>query len=286
MKKLTPVRMAIQSVNGLAQIAPGLAGRIAFKLFCKPAKKEPKKNEFNFLATADRTTEVVDGRAYAVWHWGFKGPIALLVHGWESHSGRWRKMVPILLNAGYQVVAVDAPAHGRSDGNRFTMVEYAGIIRFLLQKYAPVDLIIGHSVGATSVVWALNNTGEAYRPKKAVLLAPFTSLRYTMERSTRNLGISPLVMRETIKRIEIFAKIAYDDIDITLRAHTLEGMQTLIVHDRGDRVTEHTESEKLHTAWPGSELWITEGFGHGLTAPEVYKVLEDYVSALPVVNNG
>lgn len=282
MKKFTLTHAIIQSVNTLATFAPKLAGKIAFFLFCKPKKKEPKTVEHHFLATADLTYETVNHRRYAIWHWGFKGPTALLVHGWESHSGRWRKMVPILLNAGYQVVAVDAPAHGRSSGNRFTMVEYAEIIRYLLQKHAPVDLVIGHSVGATSVVWALSNTGVAFRPRKAVLLAPFTSLRYTMERSSRNMHISDTVMQAAFREIEDFAKLPFDDIDITRRVNRLADMETLIIHDRADKVTEYTESVKLHEAWPDSELWITDDFGHGLTAPEVYERIEDYITVKSV----
>ena len=278
MKKISIAHTIAQSVNLLAKISPKLAGRIAFTLFCMPRKKKPKNVEHHFLATADLTYETVNGRQYGVWHWGFKGPTALLVHGWESHSGRWRKMVPILLKAGYQVIAVDAPAHGRSDGSRFTMVEYAAIIRYLLHKNAPVDLIIGHSVGATSVVWALANAGDGFRPKKAVLLAPFTSLRYTMERSTKALSISKTVMDSSFKYIEDFAKMPFDEIDVTRRAHLLSGIETLIIHDRDDKVTEYTESVLLHKSWPGSNLWITEGFGHGLTAPEVYTAIEDYVA--------
>lgn len=277
MKKINFAHLVARGLNALAHVAPSLAGRIAFTLFCSPSKKTPKKEELNFLATADLTYETLDGRKYGVWHWGFKGPTALLVHGWESHSGRWRKMVPILLNAGYQVIAVDAPAHGRSDGGRFTMIEYAGIIRFLLQKYTPVDLVIGHSVGATSVAWALGTSGQAIRPKKVILLAPFTSLRYTLTKSVKSIGISDKLLNEAVKHIEKFFKVAYDDIDITHRSHLLSDIDTLIIHDRTDKVTAYTESELLHAAWPGSTLLLTEGFGHGLTAPEVYQTLEDFI---------
>jgi predicted alpha/beta-fold hydrolase len=277
MIKFNPMKVAVRSVNALAAVAPSLAGRIAFDMFCKPTRKELKKPEFHFMATGTLTHEWVDGRRYGIWHWGFKGPIALLVHGWESHSGRWRKMVPILLNAGYQVVAVDAPAHGRSDGNRFTMVEYAGIIRYLLQKEAPVEVIIGHSVGATSLVWALEGIGASFRPEKVILLAPFTSLSYTMEKTMKALGISKRVMEETIRRIEQFTGLKYEEIDITLRAASLSQLNTLIIHDRDDKVTAYTESVKLHQSWPGSMLKITEGFGHGLTAPQVYQWMEEFV---------
>lgn len=271
------VHFIVSIINSLAKIAPGLTGRIAFFLFCWPRPKKAKMEESHFLATADLTFEEVDGRRYGIYHWGFKGPVALLAHGWESHSGRWRKMVPILLKAGYQVVALDAPAHGRSKGHRFTMVEYAGVIRYLLQKNGPVDLIVGHSVGATSVVWAMGTMGPGFRPAKALLLCPFSTLRYTLEKSAKALKIDQRVMDAMEVRLKAFSGLAMDDIDIAKKAAHISGVETLIIHDRKDKVTSYTESERLHQAWPGSRLLLTEGFGHGLTAPEVYEMMEEFV---------
>jgi pimeloyl-ACP methyl ester carboxylesterase len=271
------IHFIVKLINTLAKIAPGLTGRIAFFLFCLPRPKKAKMEETHFLATADLTFEEVDGRRYGVYHWGFKGPVALLVHGWESHSGRWRKLVPMLLNAGYQVVAVDAPGHGRSKGTRFTMVEYAGVIRYLLQKNAPVELVVGHSVGATSMVWAMGTMGPGFRPAKALLLCPFSTLRYTLEKSARALKIDQRVMNAMEVRLKAFSGLAMDDIDIAKKAAQISGVDALIIHDRKDKVTSYTESERLHQAWPESRLVLTEGFGHGLTAPEAYQIMEEFV---------
>lgn len=275
-KAFSPIQLVVATLNFLVKWMPGTVGRIVFYLFCHPKKKPVKPAERNFLATADLTVEEVNGRKYAVYHWGFRGPIALLVHGWESQSGRWRKAVPVLLKAGYQVIAVDAPAHGRSDGGRFTMLEYAGIIKFLLQKNMPVDLVIGHSVGASSVTWALGTIGEGLRPRRVILLAPFSSLSYTIEKSKKALKISDAVIQAMERRMKKLFNLIPRDIDLTVKAQVLENVETLIIHDKGDNVTSWLESEKLHAAWPNSRLIITENFGHGLTAPEVYEMIGDF----------
>ncbi len=276
-KAFNPALIIVHVMNFLVKIVPGLVGRIVFYLFCHPKKKPVKPVERNFLATADLTEVEVDGRKYAVYHWGFRGPVALLVHGWESQSGRWRKAVPVLLKAGYQVIAVDAPAHGRSDGGRFTMIEYAGVIRFLLQKYTPVEIIIGHSVGASSLAWALGTIGEGLRPKKAILLAPFSTLRYTIDKSRKALGISDAVMLAMERRMKKLFNVGPDDINIAEKTRMLADVDALIIHDKHDNVTGWRESEIVHQAWPGSRLIITETFGHGLTAPEVYEMIGDFV---------
>lgn len=275
-KEFNPALLIVNAMNFLVKIVPGLVGRIVFYLFCHPKKKKVKPAERNFLATADLIEAEVDGRQYAVYHWGFRGPIALLAHGWESQSGRWRKTVPVLLKAGYQVIAVDAPGHGRSDGGRFTMIEYAGIIRFLLQKYAPVELVVGHSVGASSVGWALGTIGDGLHPRKVILMAPFSTLRYTIDKSRKALGISDAVMQAMELRMKKLFNLTPDDIDLPAKVQALGHVDVLIIHDKHDNVTNWTESVKIHEAWPGSRFVITETFGHGLTSPEVYEMIGDY----------
>ena len=234
------------------------------------------------MATADPTFETVGKHKYAIWHWGFKGPVAILADGWESQSGRWRKMVPLLLKAGYQVIALDAPAHGRSSGNQFTMVEYAAAIRFLLQKHAPVSIVIGHSVGASSLIWAMATTSEAVRPGRAVLLAPFSTLRYTLQKSRKALGVIDAVMDAMRHRMVKLFGFGPDEVDLTVKAAQLPEVEAFIIHDKGDKVTAWTESEKIAATWPTAILQVTTGYGHGLTAPEVYKMVEQYIQHSPV----
>lgn len=42
------------------------------------------------------------------------GPPLILLHGGLGHSGNWGYQVPLLLDAGYQVVLIDSRGHGRS----------------------------------------------------------------------------------------------------------------------------------------------------------------------------
>jgi CheY-like chemotaxis protein len=55
--------------------------------------------------------------------WG-KGPPVLLAHGWESRRSHWGAFVPALVQAGFSAVAIDAPAHGDSPGQRVNVLEY------------------------------------------------------------------------------------------------------------------------------------------------------------------
>jgi hypothetical protein len=69
-------------------------------------------------------------------------------------------------------------------------------------------------------------------------------------------------------RLQAFAALRLEDIDLAQKASTLTKVQGLLIHDKDDKVTAHTESERIHAAWPTSQLLLTEGNGHGLTAPK------------------
>jgi pimeloyl-ACP methyl ester carboxylesterase len=260
-------RLLASSLNGLVKIAPELTGKIAFTLFCTPLRKRKKPSETAFLQTGIWSTKKINGRTYALYEWGQEGPLALFFHGWESHSGRWRKLIPLYLNAGYRVIAADGPAHGRSSGSRFTMIEYARMMEHLIREYRP-ERVIGHSVGASSLLWAMGNLESTFLPKKAILLCPFSQLSYTLNKTANSLGIAPAVMEAMQHRLQAFAALRLEDIDLAQKASTLTKVQGLLIHDKDDKVTAHTESERIHAAWPTSQLLLTEGNGHGLTAPK------------------
>ena len=266
-------------LNVIAKIAPGLAGRISFFLLGMPRRKKQKREEQAFLATADLHFEYINGKKIAVYHWGFRGPVVLLAHGWESHAGRWRKIAPSLVQAGFQVVALDAPAHGRSAGRRFTMVRYADVLRALFQRLGPVHAVVAHSVGGAAGIWAMGTVSPALRPQKAVILASFSHLQTIMDGAGHKVGASDALMEAMDAEIERITGARIAHYSLMRQAEKLGDVEALLIHDRHDRVTAVQESEKLHQAWPGARALFTEGFGHGLTAPTVSETVLDFVQA-------
>lgn len=98
-------------------VAPELAFRQAWKLFCTPRRLPLKSWEAAALAQARRRTVGAATGPVAVYEWGpGSAPAVVLVHGWELRTSFWRAWVPLLLAAGYRVVALDGPAHGASGG--------------------------------------------------------------------------------------------------------------------------------------------------------------------------
>ena len=123
----------------------------------------------------ERSVVNAAGIPYAVAAWGRTAdPPVLLVHGISASSGTWWRVGPALAAAGFRVLAIDQPGHGRTGHwtghHRFrdnardlaAFVHAAGL--------SPDDLsIVGHSWGAMTVA-AL--PAVALRPRRIVLLDP------------------------------------------------------------------------------------------------------------------
>lgn len=76
---------------------------------------------------------------------------AVLLHGMMSLSDTWWQIGPALAERGWDVTALDLAAHG---GNRLgrPLDAYALVASVTTQVTEPVDLLVGHSMGAATAV--------------------------------------------------------------------------------------------------------------------------------------
>ena len=112
---LKKIRRMGKLLNALELVSPALAGKVAFTFFCTPRRLPMQEKDAAFLATAVQESLIFKNLKIRSYSWQNPDPEAksvLLVHGWESSSARWRKYVKALLNAGFTVHAIDAPASG------------------------------------------------------------------------------------------------------------------------------------------------------------------------------
>jgi len=97
------------------------------------------------------------------------------VHGWESNASRWEKLLPYLLKTGSTIIAIDAPAHGLSEGKEFSVPKYSDCIAAFCKICNP-NILIGHSIGgAACIYYQFLNQNEAIN--KMVLLGSPSDLR-------------------------------------------------------------------------------------------------------------
>src|SRR5882672_11083788 len=92
MKKLIP-KLIGSYLNLMACFSTHLAGRQGFYLFCTPQSAPLKEHQKKFLNAAEKASFVSEGQNIQVYRWG-KGPKKVLfLHGWQSHSFRWKNYI-------------------------------------------------------------------------------------------------------------------------------------------------------------------------------------------------
>jgi pimeloyl-ACP methyl ester carboxylesterase len=83
----------------------------------------------------------------------------VLVHGFWADGSSWSKVIPILKNAGHQVVAVQLPLHSVAD-------DVATVKRALEQLKGPI-ILVGHSYGGFVITNAAYNNPKRW-PKEFI----------------------------------------------------------------------------------------------------------------------
>src|SRR6478672_7473873 len=133
--------------------------RAALELFMTPRRLAPREWEAALLR---RGTPLTFGNGLVARSFG-AGPRVLLVHGWEGRGMNLGMFIAPLNAAGYQVIALDGPAHGKSPGEQTNPVDFAHGLLGAGQELGPLAGVIAHSMGAASTALALRQGLDAER---------------------------------------------------------------------------------------------------------------------------
>jgi pimeloyl-ACP methyl ester carboxylesterase len=250
--RLWAMRTAFRTMGA---VAPGMAARWAETLFCTPPRR-PGGDE-RFLAAGARFTVESQGQRLSGWEWG-GGPVVVLVHGWGSRASRFGALGAALLEAGFRVVAYDAPAHGESTGRFASLPEFARALSDIAARVGPIHGLVGHSLGGAAVVMAMRDGVEA---RRAVLLASPADVRIFSDLFARTLAIAPTVQETMHRNLERRLRIVWDDLHIPTLVRELPAL-ALVIHDRDDTDVPFAHGEEIVGAWAGSRLETTTGLGH------------------------
>lgn len=272
------------ALNGSARFSSPTAGRLAYQLLARPRRLIFSTADEEFISDALGDVHPSEDALIQTYLWAGDGPTILLAHGWESSTARWRRQVELLLKAGFQVVALDAPVHGRSTGEHFTVIQYAKALNVVLAAYKPAA-IVGHSAGGMAAVYHFSHHLEAARPGCLVLLATPGELMDFINAFGFTLRLHPHVLNALeqvfIERVDK----PFSYFSISTFAQQLGDLPGLIIHDREDEVAPYTGAEAIHQNWPGSRLVTTTGLGHSLIGEEVAEMVVEFLRGQLLVHS-
>ncbi|UOQ96912.1 alpha/beta fold hydrolase [Hymenobacter sp. 5317J-9] len=257
------LRLLRWQLKVLSAVAPSLAFRTAWKVFCTPRRLPQKAWEAPVLADARRRTVPAATGPVAVYEWGpAAAPAVVLVHGWEHRASFWRAWVQPLLAAGYRVAALDGPAHGASAGQLVTLTDYGGAVQAVVDTVGEVRAIVAHSFGAASVAGLpVRLPGGAPLPRLVLLSAP-VGPRAVAGRFADFLQLPGTFVTQFAQYVEQATGRPVDSFGAAVAGPTAGPEQVLVLHDEDDEIIPFAEGRQIAAAWPGAVLHATKGLGH------------------------
>ena len=260
--------------NILAIFSKKSAAEKAFTLFCTPRKGKVLSVQKEFLEKAEHGVVEFGGMELQTYQWPGERPTVLLLHGWESNSFRWRNLIKYLLEEDFNVIAFDAPAHGKSTGKILNVPIYAECTDHMVKKFKP-KYIVAHSVGGTTAVYQQYqyNTNSV---EKLVTIGSPSELSEIMAHYQQMLKFNNRVLTALNEYFVKHFGFGIDDFSTSSFASELK-IEGLLIHDKLDQVAPVSSSERVHANWKNSRLIITEGFGHSLHQEEVNLEILDFL---------
>lgn len=253
------------------------AGRLCYRVLSRPPRKAPTDEEALFLAAAEQRTMVLNKMHIQVYHWPGKGPKVLLAHGWNSQSARWQIFGTQLQELGYDVYALDAPAHGQSTGRSFALPFYAEAMNELVLSIQP-QAIIGHSAGGMASIYFMHRYQQTPRPERLALIATPAELTHFMDSFQRILGLKAGVMQELEREFSRRFKRSFSYFSTAAFLEQLD-RPGLIIHDEQDDVAPVQGAHRMAKIWTESELMLTQGLGHSVQHERVRERLLNWLES-------
>lgn len=261
------LRLARAAVQAAYVVSDELGTTVAEHLFTTPRRHTRPERERAYLATGRPLSIDVTlrspvrhhaKRTLAAWKWGF-GPTVLLVHGWEGRGSQLGAFVQPLVEAGFSVVAFDAPAHGDSPERQLYLTDHADTVADVAAFVGPVHAIVAHSFGAAAVLLAHARSGLDV--PRTIFLSPNAILDDSVVRFAQHLGLDHADRIALEHRLVAHTGVDFDALALD-RLVAGRDSALLVIHDHDDREVPLSHGCRLAAAWPNAQLQITHELGH------------------------
>ncbi|MFT6335219.1 MAG: pimeloyl-ACP methyl ester carboxylesterase [Halioglobus sp.] len=262
-------------LNMLNTVSVKVGGKHAFHIFCYTFKAKLTKEQQTFLDTAHRFKLSVDDKQIQCYRWGNGPKNILFVHGWQSHSYRWKKYIEELPQDQFTIYSLDAPGHGNSEEKISTVPLFEKALQAISEHIGELHSIVSHSIGSFSSLYFVDQNPEK-QPKKLVTLATPNSIEDFLDYYFKKLNLSEKTVQNFRSYFTQYTnkETSYFTLSEIIKSNKAEG---LIIHDEEDSTVAVDYSMKLHTLWPKSKLVITQGLGHKLREISIVNMVGNFV---------
>lgn len=256
-------------INLMSFVFPEKAAQLAHGYFSEPRKGKLTKDKLpKTLQGAQLKTIQYNEDTIQTYIWKGNETVILLIHGWESNSSRWKKMLPYLKKSGSTIIAIDGPAQGLSSGKEFTVTKYAEFMDVVVKKYQPHH-IIGHSLGGKASLYYQYKYQNPGIQKMVILGAP-SDFNIIFNNFIKLLGLNNKVEKALKKK---YTALLNHDLDLFSAREFASKIEVkgFLAHDIDDIVVLFKEGKKIAGTWKNVHFMQTKGLGHKLHDEDLYQ---------------
>jgi len=257
-------------------VFPEIMGRWAYRLWFRTHKHPESAAGKRAAASAVRETLLVDDIPIAIYKWG-EGPVVLFVHGWSGRGSQVAAFIEPLNRAGYQVIAVDAPGHGESPGDRTNILECAVVLQAVDKTCGPLYAAITHSFGGMVLAYAMK---QGMQVERAVCISAPASSEFLLDVFAKILTMHKSVVDVMWRRLG--QRYGGDFLALSSTVNNVKELDVpaLIIHDEDDVGVPWQQGQMIADAWPDAQFLKTKGLGHGriLCDAQTIQAAVDFIS--------
>jgi pimeloyl-ACP methyl ester carboxylesterase len=245
----------------LSTLSKSKAAEKAFELFCTPQYRNRKKLPHIF-EQAEKLQFTFHKNRISGYRWNHPSENKVLIlHGYESSVINFDRYIKPLIKKGYEVLAFDAPAHGRSTGKQINAVLYKEFIIYINQHYGPVKNFIAHSLGGLALGLTLEEL-EHDDTFKVVFIAPATETTTAINSFFQFLQLDGEVRKEFNDVIKKMGGHPPEWFSIARAAQHIKA-KVLWLQDEDDHMTPMKDVKPIiEKNYPGFQFRISQGLGH------------------------
>lgn len=263
-------------LNTMALVNPKKAAKKGLEIFCNPFRQSLTRKQTEFLSSGKHTTLDHKGTSIQTYKWGRGSTKLVFLHGWQSHTYRWKRYIDTFDKDQFTIHALDAPGHGLSGGNQLSVPLYSDVISSYVKQVGDVDALICHSIGGFSALYSFYRTREMVSPM-LVLLAPPGEADEFFKFYKKTLGLSDRAEQLIIRQFQDEFGHTPDYFSAPYFASAVNA-NGLIIHDEDDNETSVDHARKINANWSNSQLQITKGLGHNLKSDDVVNSVIEFIT--------
>jgi len=230
------------------------------RLFTTPIKHKIPKRELQMDRNSIQMKIIVPeiNKEIVVYQLGTSENKILLVHGWSGRGTQLVKFADALVAKGYSTFSFDAPAHGKSPGNRTIMTDFIASILEVDRKFGPFDAAIGHSLGGMTL---LNAVKLGLKINRLVTIGSGDKVNDIVIDFVAKLDLKPEFSTHLQQHFEKKYNTEMESYSAYLAAQ-FTTIPVLVIHDENDDEVPVSASKNIYSNLKNGELLITNNLGH------------------------